>query len=123
MLLVAVFKAGVEEEEGTEEEDRDEVTEGVVRQTGWAELPSLSNRVDREDVDWLLVVLETTPPSQTFVVMTATREGSDLVFVVVMLVLASVTELTTETMLPLLWLVVGGLGGGPFGRRGGSGGG
>lgn len=119
-----MFKAGVEEEEGTEEEDRDEVTEGVVRQSCWAEPSSLPNRVDREDVDWLVVVLETTPPSQTFVVMTATREGSDLVFVVVMLVLASVTELTTETMLWLLWpVVVGGLGGGPFGRRGGSGGG
>ncbi len=117
-----MLKTGVEEEDDTEE-DRDEVTEGVVRQTGWEELPSSLPKLDREDVDWLLVVLETTPPSQTFVVMTATREGSDLVFVVVMLVLASVTELTTETMLPLLWLVVGGFGGGPFGRRGGSGGG
>lgn len=57
--------------------------------------------------------------------ITATSEGSDLVFAVLMLVFAIVTaELTTETILLLLLeVVVGGLGGGPFGRRGGSGGG
>lgn len=69
-------------------------------------------------------MLETTP-SLTFVVITATSEGNDLVFAVLIIVFATVTaELTTEIILLLLLLVVvGGLGGGPFGRRGGSGGG
>lgn len=53
--------------------------------------------------------------SHTLVVITVTSEGNDLVLVVVILALDSVVALTTDT--------VGGFGGGPFGLRGGKGGG
>lgn len=56
------------------------------------------------------------------VLMTVTREGADLVLVVVMLVLERVT-LATLTTDKAATRSVGGFGGGPLGRRGGNGGG